>query len=258
MPVDKQLESLKSIMVENARTAATNLENWDPRTLMGMKSRVRGAQDAAEALTVAYETALAQRAVLVVLQGSSERTDRVVAAVAAEDVLAVRADGLYRELAKGVDSSIDARRTFGPGQAARLVEELTEYARSNGIRELPLPKMDINDFNAPTATFEDVVAVIRKAVRATAGDDLNAVVLKRKAITAAVQQGVVEPILPIVLHGVTMEESKTLPAKIFAGRPVISINLDMYSDDKTLVEDVLRRITSEFKSLNAAPTSVKF
>ncbi len=229
---NENLETLFQKFEEAQKLATMDLSGWNPKTVLGVAVQKKIAQEAVEGFVEKYKAAVTKTISVVFLEGAPERVAQVIMAHEDEPVVVVRGDDLYRTIADPIDKMMDsAHRRFGGTQVGRLIEELTEYARDNGIRSLPMPKLDLNDYNAAVPTFEDVVSVVRKAIRATSADDLNRIVMERAVLKSAIDTKATGEFLPVVVHSLTRDEVTKMAGDLFKGRPFAVVDLDELPED---------------------------
>lgn len=242
------LEKLAKQLTETEEVANTELAGWDPRTIVGKQGAVRVAKEQVEALTKEYKAEAAKHTVKVFLTGSAKQLQRFTELAPKDDVLVINGEALYIKLAKPVDATVDQnRRVFTSNQFTRLVGELTEYARDTELYVLPMPKMDVNSMGVPVPQFEDVLSLVRDAIRASDQDDLNSYAIERAALDEIVTRRVATPVIPVVITNLSSKsEIANVGEKVLKGRPNITISIRTITtqDDKAFVEAVLDLIAT--------------
>jgi hypothetical protein len=246
----EKLEELSKKVAQTEETAKLDLSGWDPRTRMGVETAKKLAQESLEDLTKQYKAEATKFVVKVFLTGAADKVNQFISAGEQEGVIAVRGDGMYRKVGEGVERTVDHRtREFGSGQVTRLVEELTEFAKDNGVKELPMPKLDANLLNTTVPTFESTVELCRSAIRATSKDDLNNLVLEREALNKIVAARLAAPVIPVVITGLSKEETEGVSAGLFRTQTNIHVNIDEIDTKKDLVGAVRAKITKSWRAI---------
>jgi hypothetical protein len=229
-------------------TASEDLSGWDPRTVAGAQLRKNMAQDDVRRLTSAYKTAVQGALFRVFLGGSRDKT---FGEFVAKDAVVIVVDGseLYSNLARGVADTQDPQdRKFGPTQLSRLTMELTYHGMSENYRSLMAPVIAEGDLDTPSPTYEDLVAKVRRAIRATNGDDLNRLYLEKLILKQAVDRGMANTIIPVIITGLSVEEIQELYKGLFAGSPAIDFTIVDESTDAEALKALYKKIQSVVKT----------
>ncbi len=246
--VDKtKLQQLITKIDENAKLAATDLSEWDPRKLPGMTMRVKEASEALESLQGSYADYVNANSFLLFVTGPKDAVAEY-ARVAEEEggTLTVSAAGLYREIATAVMPSIGDRRVFGVTQLSLLLQELGEIAMRLKIRSIPTPNLE-EISNVPTE--EDVVNQIRDIVRKSSGDQVNAVYLKESVVKAALEIRYTQVVVPVVVTDATADELKTLPELLETPHLLVTLeNKESVTSEKVI--ETFKTITRLLKTKN--------
>lgn len=228
-----------------AKAAATeDLSGWDHRTAAGAHLRKSMAQDELRTLTSAYRTAIQNFFVRVFVSGP--RAEAFAASAAKEGAIVVDGNDLYKLLAKGVFESQDpADRKFGPFQFQRLVMEMSYYGAAQNYRSFMSPNLETNDLDTQTPTFDDLVAKVRRAVRGPNKDELNRLHLEKQIVTQALDRGVASNVIPVIITGLTAEETQEMYLSLFGGTPAF----DVVADEQTADADLLKTINKKIQSV---------
>jgi hypothetical protein len=249
----EKLEELSKKLAQTEETANLDLSGWDHRTRMGVETAKKLAKESLEDLSNQYKTEATKFIVKVFLTGDAEKVNQFLAAGEKEGVIAVRGDGIYRSIAEGVERTIDHRtREFGSSQFSRLVEELTDLAKENGVTELPMPKLDGNLLNTSVPTVERTVELVRSAIRNTTKDDLNNFILQRTALNRIAASRVAAPVIPVVVTGLTKDETEGVSSGLFPSRPSIYVNINKLDAKKDLVSAVRSEITKSWRAIKGS------
>ncbi len=240
-----------SLYNQTKKMAEADLSGWDRRTIMGVQTAKQQAGKDLEGIRKSYNEGVAKVIAKVFLTGSPEKTAKFAAYAETEGAIIVDGAGLYRDLATPIEAMIDPRRrTFDTGHVVRLYQELSDFAQKNGIKEMPEPKVDNNDYNGGAPDFNTVVDIVRKSIRRTSEDDLNVLYLQNKILDKALDKETTK-VTPVVIYGLSQDEIKNLSEKLFPGQPAVTASVDTVDveDDKsmgTLVNVVSKRIMDAF------------
>ena len=241
--MNEKLEKALNQLVETEAVCNQDLTGWDPSTKMGMETRKRQAKNDLDVLKNAYKNELINSAIKVFVTGDTVKAKRFVESLDGGSVVVVAGDGVYRKMAKNVEKTLDDRsRHFNTSQLVHLIDELHDFARDFELRDIPLPKMDGNDINTQAPTLEDVVDLVRKAIRATANDDINRIYLEREVLNKAVAVKAAGNVVPVIIHSLTQDEIGGLSQNLFFGRPNLVLDLSDIADDENLVANATKKI----------------
>lgn len=230
--LDKMLSDLKQAMVDSK----IDLAGWNPRTVMGVMTRKRAAEAAVPNLTKKFFGEVSKNVVKVFLSGPTDAVTKAIEFIHKNRGIGVAADDFYRTLAKAVEPTMGTQRQFTGTQTVRLMEELADYARANGITELPIPKVSPHAFRAPVPTVDDTAKIIREAIRSTSEDDLNALHVERAALNLILATETIDDVIPVVVYGHTAEEADGLSKKVFLSQSSLFVD---FSSKKALKDPVL-------------------
>ncbi len=225
----------------------TDLSEWDRRTIMGVSTAKAQALKDLDPLRAEYNKEVVKSFVKVFLVGDQSKVEKFAAFASTEGALTVDGSELYRNLARPVEDTIDhRRRTFDTSQVVRLYQELADFAQKFGIKEMPEPKVDANDYNGGAPNFEATVGIVRKSIRRTSDDDLNVLYLQHKALAMALAAEITG-MAPVVVSGLSPDEIKNISEKLFPGQPSLTVSVDTLDteDDASmgaLVSVVSKRI----------------
>lgn len=226
------------------RIAEADLSGWDSRTAAGAVLQKREAEDQLKQLTAAYKTLIANSVVKVFVTGEGAEAFASVA----KDEGAVVVDGarLYKELAVGVEPTLGSDRSFGNAQLPVLIRVLQQFMTRNNVRSVAQPKLPTLDQDVPAKTTADVVDMCRKAVRNTNGDDLLIVDLQEQVLAACIKAESADTIVPVILTGLTPEETQSCEKTLFGSQPSVSIEATSDDTAKDLIKDINEKIRAVF------------
>lgn len=249
----QRLDDLLVNLEEATRFATTDLSGWDPRTAAGAMIRKREAEDQVTSLTSAYETLITNSFVKVFVSGP--RAADFAASQDKKGFVTVDGTELYVEFAKVVEPSMDPKtRQFGTNELILLTQVMLRYMQQNHIMVLDQPKLDGNELDVIRPDFQSVVDIVRKSLRNGNGDTLLLVDLHKKVLAAALSKKVSDLMVPVIVFGVTADETQSLKTKLFGSQPSITIEATESSTDEDLAEEVESKIQSV---LNPKKTTTK-
>ncbi len=205
-----------------------------------------------DSLRQAYE----QEAVLgfakIFLTGDDNKVAKFAAFARTEGGLVVDGGALYKMLATPIETTIDpVRRTFDTSQVVRLYQELAEFAYKFGVKEMPEPKVQANDYNGGAPDFQAVVNIVRASIRRTSDDDLNILFMQRQILDEALKTKVITNTLPVIITGLSESELSNIREKLFPGQPSLMVSVDAVDEEdddsmQTLVTLIGNRIRDAF------------
>ncbi len=228
---DDEEEVVKSpmqLLVENiVKTQAQldrNLEFTDPRTRGGHEVAKGAARDRLPLLRAQYTAMLRKGMAAIFLSGHPEGLASFISIAEKEaPLLVVAADALYRRLALEVESSMRTDRSYEPTQCARLQAALMTVCTELGITEMPSPKFKDG---AILHKFDDVLAYVRRSVRAVAGDKLNQMYMEKLLTDRAIEIRYQMSVVPVIVTGATKEEVTGL-SSFFNNKTVSTITKNL-------------------------------
>lgn len=199
------------------QTANQDLTNADFRTRPGREAAKRDAEEALAGVLAEYEHELHRSLAGLFVTGPTEAVNEF-SRIAAEEGPAAVVDvsAMYVQIASRVEAVMRGDRIFEPSQFATMLLAMTEFANSLDLRMVPTPNYS---GDVRLATFEDVVAHVRKVIRDKLGDSLNEVSLLRQATEQAISLGFAKDTFPVVLKNATPEEAEGM-AGFFGGKTV--------------------------------------
>lgn len=241
--------------------ANITLEAVPSNILPGMTIRKTQATAALEELTKTYRTIVAKAAIGVLVVGS-EAKGLEFGQLGEEEGggVTVNSRDLYTRIAKRVDETFgnakSSPREFGYIQFNALVAELADVGRELGLESIPRPAV-------PAALilrdYDTVYKAMRKIVRGSCGDELNAMYMENRALNNALAQRYNAPVLPVYIAGVEEDEAQNLYKSLLAKNNVV-INVIEETVDRNLVVGTLNTIKqalSNKKPASQATTSKK-
>lgn len=246
-------DKLKQIVTDlkvAQQSASIDPFTWaDPRTRPAAHLRKMQAEDEVKSLTSAYKTLVVNHFFRVFVSG--DRAQEFGEYAAKEGAVVVDGTHLYTHLAKALWESQDPnQRKFGPHQQFRLVTELGYYGQSQQYMSMMTPKFDPADMDAPTPTMNDLVQKIRRSIRNANGDDLNRLHLEKSIVSQALDVGAATTVIPVVITGLTTEETQEMFKSLFGGSPAMDLIAGPESTNESLLKAINSKIRSVFKANN--------
>ncbi|WNM70292.1 hypothetical protein [Myxococcus phage Mx1] len=240
--------SLKEIvkkLKEAQKCIDEDLSGWDPRTITGKRNQQQQARDEIDSLKKKYTDELPGHVFLVFVKGTQPAS--FLGLARQEGALVGDASEIYRTFAEGVRETQDkSQPSFSAFQSIRLVREMSSYAYDNMIRSMPLPSVSIGDLDTLTPSLEDVVAVVRRSIRATSADDLNAFHLKKVLTEQGIQDGNDKKTIPVIIVNASDEEIQGLKEGLFPGAQSLVVDSKKQSSEE-LVETIQKKILAVLK-----------
>lgn len=217
-PTEKtRIETLLTQVNFFRATANQDLEYSDPRTRPAKEAAKRDAEEVLGGILAEYEHELRKGLAAVFVNGPADAVDEF-AAIAAEEGPAAVVDvsAIYVQMATDVEASMRCDRMFEPSQFSAMLRSMTKITDSLDLRMVPTPNYT---GDVMLATFDEVVAHVRKLVRDKMGDSLNELALVRQVTGQALKMNYSRQVLPVVLKNATPEEIRDMNP-LFRGRTV--------------------------------------
>lgn len=241
-----RLQQLLNEINDAKNVIALDLSMWDPRTVTGMVTRKRQAEDDIKGLIAGYNALITNSVVKVFVTG--DRAEEFANKASSEGAVSVDAAAMYKEYAKAVEPTMSREhRNFTTTQLIVMAQVLQLYMAKHNVFAVQQPKLDALDMDVPCPTFNDVVNMCRKAVRNTSGDDLIVRELGTAIFDACLKKNAATTVVPVVLFGLTAEETQSLEKKLFGSQPSITINATSETTDEQLIAEINEKILQLFK-----------
>ena len=156
---------LKHIEDNNTTIALEGLLDEPPyvTTRSAWQNAIAEARVSNVKLSDEYRNEALANSVVMFIYGPNSKVDTFLDISKSEaTVFAVRADGLYRDIATKLEAGVGPARYLVTGQVIDLVSHVVEYARKYGLNSFSKIVVE-SDLSIPT--FEDTVRVVRDKVR---------------------------------------------------------------------------------------------
>lgn len=213
------LEKLIEDYESTAKTAAINLDEMPAATRGGWGSRVREAQDHVKEVRTEYKRALLKNGVAIFLEGDAVKIEAAATLARENDGVVIDANALYERLAKPVEATLSEARQWGVSATHRLHLGIQEIMFETGLSEVSMPASEL----PYVATFQDVVAHVKKLIRNAVGDQFNRCYVEEDLVRQAIKIRYTGVTVPVLIVNAEPNETATIAASFLKGNTSMKI-----------------------------------
>ncbi len=229
----RSLEAILKDIDQNTETLSTPLENISPRLLPGFQMSVREAKEQEGKLRTEYATRIGTSTSVYFPFGNPDKAVAFKDIAAKEgDAISVDSNALYLRLAEGVEPSIGHTREFGSSQIMHLTTKIREEFTALGFPNATFNRLILPEVRV-VADVAAVAVYARELCERSLGTGLNAMVINKNIIDAALASRFAGKVLRIVVLNATPEEYNALNMSF---RRITPVNVDLVDTvDSTFV-----------------------
>lgn len=250
--MDKEAEKLKEAAKQRLKTmlddlnearrwANEDLSGWDKATANGAMIRKREAEEQVVSLTAGYRAAIENCIVKVFVTG--ERAAAFAEAMDRKNAITVDGSTIYREFAKAVEPSMDHKqRQFTTTQLLLLMQVMQPWMAKRKVYALNRPTLEAADMDVVHKDSESVVETVRKSFRNANNDDVLLYDLTERVMEKVVEKQAATLVVPVLITGVTDEETQSLQKKLFGSQPNVSVEATNSNTDEDLIKEINEKI----------------
>jgi hypothetical protein len=242
------IEQLVKNLNDAEELSTRDLSEVEPKYLMGIQTAKRMAQQEVVAYTKTFKDLASASVFKVLLTGNKKVVARFVNACKDEGLFIIDGEALYRRLASEVEKTLGASREFTSNQLAYLIKSVTEIGREEDLSDVAIPRVNPSVYGRPLEGFDDLVEVVRDAVRGSDNDDLNALLVERTALNAITKARWYASAIPVAITSLSRDEAKNIGEKAFKGRPSVKVDITsvVAESDEDFVKAVGNRILDAY------------
>ena len=219
------LEALVQGIQTRRALVAKQPSDFPASTRSGLVLAQGEAKDTLVLLEREYAAYLNSAAVACVILAQTPALEKAFVEKALEctrPLVVIDASALYQRLATVGTQGLGDTRQFGSGQVGLIIEELAAIGKELYFTSLAAPNWQYDEV---VPTFQDFVAVIRKAIRTSKdGDILNRAFLRMEAFKSALDLGYTKAMVPIMVIGGTLGEREFLANNLFSASVTVTVN----------------------------------
>jgi hypothetical protein len=233
-----EIEKLLKQIEEDAHEANRDLSEIPFHVLPAHKTSVQQAKDRLVQRRSLYDQYVDGHAAVIVLQGpgATPFSHENFADLASDvgDTVTFFADSLYKRIAGVIEPTLNAERRATSEAIGEAASAFRAWALNVGVRTYTIPDWDYIRTHA-SHSKEDLVAIVRTAIRNTTGDIVNVASLKHLVREQSALLKTAESVIPVIVVDAIPEEAEAL-ANAFGNRGITFTLADEPLSENTVVK----------------------
>lgn len=210
--MNERVSEVVSHIASLSHVASADLSNWPAHTRPGMEIRKNRAQNEVVLLKKEYSAYLGGALCLLFVGGEPEHVQTFAELAEDEgDTITVDAGKLYRDVAEKIMPTLGPSRLIESTQGVILGTQIQKIADELKVDDYRRPNLDVIVSTRVTDVSE-CAEKVKKAVRASVKDSLNALYLKTQIVSEALKSGKTTDLVPVVVINASTDEEEGLGA----------------------------------------------
>jgi hypothetical protein len=230
----REVKEIVKEIKETEKVAVINTNDLPYASRGGMGIAVRTACEKLPVLLDELKaTIIPTKLVAVFAVGPDAITNKVAAFLEENGGLVVDANGLYRGIAKAIEPTYGADRTFGVQQFGVMMREIRDLAGSLGYDELPAPQFDGNTSVLCRDEYQTSMHV-REIIRKSIGDDFSRKFIVKNLTESVIKGAVDGRRIPILVLDTPTAEEKAALTVLFSSSTTYKFETDFTVDKQSI------------------------